>query len=117
MYRSPYQHISPYIILSQTDKKKKANSMDKDISTSHRDLKRCNKANASVQGCIYADINKNRIDKLIENEKNELDIMNGDEVMNLLNIAKDSSVSSKRLLVNSHNSISKRHWLLYNLIY
>ena len=88
--------------------------MDEDITTSHRDVRRCNKANISVQGCVYADINKRCIDKLIENEKRSMsDKMNGNEVLNLLNIAKNSCDSSKRLLVNSQSSISKRHCVNY----
>lgn len=76
----------------------------------HRDVRRENHANSAVKGCIYSDINNKCIDTLLKNTKDaDTDIkLSNDEIVTLLNIAKESNSKSKDLLVSSQSSISRR---------
>ena len=79
-------------------------------SFTHRDVVCKNKANAAVQGCIYADLNHSCIDTLKKNATNKLpEKMSDEQVLKLLDIAHDSNQKAKHFLLNSQSSISKRH--------
>ena len=90
--------------------------MNNNIAKTNRDIQRSNNANKAVQGCLYADINTNCIDKLLANEKNkntEEKMSSTHQVVDMLKIAKDSNIASKRLFVQSQNSVAKRNCTTY----
>lgn len=89
--------------------------MNNNIAKTNRDIQRSNNANKAVQGCLYADINTNCIDKLLANEKNKNteEKMSSTQVVDMLKIAKDSNIASKRLFVQSQNSVAKRNCTTY----
>ena len=89
--------------------------MNNNIAKTNRDIQRSNNANKAVQGCLYADIHTKCIDKLLANEKNKNteEKMSSTQVVDMLKIAKDSNIASKRLFVQSQNSVAKRNCTTY----
>ena len=82
---------------------------DSSENSQNRDQCGCNKANAAVQGCIFWEMNKECIDLLIKNSdtSDSTTQLNCEQVVNILNIAKDSNNESKKLFIRSQNSISE----------
>ena len=92
--------------------------MNNNTVKTNRDIQRTNNANKAVQGCLYSNINTNCIDKLLANEKNKNteEKMSSTQIVDILKVAKDSNIASKRLFMQSQNSVSKTNCTNYAAI-
>ena len=78
-------------------------------------MQRSNRVNKTLQGCVYAEINKsciNKLMKIIPDEGNS-DLSNL-EMKHLLCIARDANQKSKILLVSSQNGIYNKSCTTYS---